>query len=548
MMHEIDGQLGEQSPSLVIAPVGVGSFAQSVVTHYKTQHGPRSKVMSVEPDTAACLWKRLVRGESTSAQSAPTIMAGLECSTVSESSWPVLQQGIDVSATVSDYEAHEACETLHKLGVAAGPCGAASLAALRRLGPDDKSALGLNEDSVVVLLSTEGRRSYDVPRNVSDDDPVALTQALVRIDSSNPALGSKPGPGETTEIAKFICSWLEHRDIDAHWIESVKGRPSVVGVVKGSGGGKRLLLDGHTDTITLLGYDGDALDPKIENGKLHGRGSADMKSGLAAQMVAAANVKQLQLAGDVILTAVADQQLESLGTVNVLEAGWRADAAIVSECTGMAMTRAREGFAWLEIDVHGVAAHGSRPDLGYDAIAKSGYVLVALDCYAAELQRRETDPAVGPPSAHASLIRGGEEECSYPARCTITLERRTVAGESPVTVERELRDVLDEIAAVTPDFRCDLRVTFSRPPFHMAEDAALTQLVRKHAERVTHDETRVTEAAYWTDSALLLEAGIPAILFGPRGEGFHAKDEFVYTDPIVQTTQILTQVAKEFCA
>lgn len=547
MMHEIDGQLGEKSPSLVIAPVGVGSFAQSVVTHYKTQHGPRPKVMSVEPDTAACLWKRLVRGEETSAQSAPTIMAGLECSTVSESSWPVLQQGIDVSATVSDYEAHEACETLHELGVAAGPCGAASLAALRRLGPDDKSALGLNEDSVVVLLSTEGLRSYDVPRNVSDDDPVALTQALVRINSSNPALGSTPGPGET-EIAKFICSWLEHRDIDAHWVEPVKGRPSVVGVVKGSGGGKRLLLNGHTDTVTLLGYDGNALDPKIENGKLHGRGSADMKSGLAAQMVTAANVKRLQLAGDVVLTAVADEELESLGTVNVLEAGWRADAAIVSECTDMAIIRAHKGFVWLDIDVHGVAAHGSRPDLGYDAIAKSGYVLVALDRYAAELRRREADPAVGPPSAHASLIRGGEEECSYPARCTITLERRTVAGESPATVERELRHMLDEIAAATPGFRYDLRVTFSRPPFHMAEDAALTRLVRKHAERVTHGETRVTGAAYWTDSALLLEAGIPAILFGPRGEGFHAKDEFVYTDSIVQTTQILTQVAKEFCA
>ncbi|KAJ4165474.1 hypothetical protein LMH87_007106 [Akanthomyces muscarius] len=547
MMHEIDGQLGEMSPTLVIAPVGVGSFAQSVVAHYKTQHGARSKVMSVEPDTAACLWKRLVRGEETSVQSAPTIMAGLECSTVSESSWPILQQGIDVSATVSDHEAHEACETLHKLGVAAGPCGAASLAALRRLGPEEKSLLGLDKDSVVVLLSTEGLRSYDVPRDVSDDDPVALTRALVRIDSTNPALGSQPGPGET-EIAKFICSWFEHRDIDAHWVEPVKGRPSVVGVVKGSGGGKRLLLNGHADTVTLLGYDGDPLDPKIENGKLYGRGSADMKSGLAAQMVAAADIKKLQLAGDVIVTAVADEELESLGTVSVLAAGWRADAAIVSECTDMAITRAHKGFVWLEIDVHGVAAHGSRPDLGYDAIAKSGYVLVALDRYAAELQQREADPAVGPPSAHASLIHGGEEVSSYPAKCTITLERRTVANESPATVEREIRDILDEIAAATPGFKYDLRATFSRPPFHMTEDAALTQLVRKHAERVTHGEPRISGAPYWTDSALLLEAGIPTILFGPRGEGFHAKEEFVYTESIVQTAQILTQIAKEFCA
>ncbi|XWW94939.1 hypothetical protein V2A60_002889 [Cordyceps javanica] len=546
MHHEIDQQLGGQSPDLVISPVGVGSFAHSVVTHYRAP-GSTCQVMSVEPDTAACLWKRLVRGEETSVHSAPTIMAGLECSTISERSWPVLQKGINVSATVSDFEAHEACETLHQLGVDAGPCGAATLAALRRLSADDKAALGLNESSVVVLLSTEGLRSYDVPRDVSDEDPVDLTRALVGINSANPALGSHPGPGET-EIAKFICSWFEHRDIDAHWVEPVKGRPSVVAVVKGRGGGKRLLLNGHIDTVTLEGYDGDPLDPRIDNGKLYGRGSADMKSGVAAQMVTAANVKKRQLAGDVVVTTVADEEFKSLGTVNVLEAGWRADAAIVSECTDMAVVRSHKGFVWLEIDVHGVAAHGSRPDLGYDAIAKSGHVLVELDRYSEQLQRRKADPVVGPPSAHASLIRGGEEVSSYPAKCTITLERRTVPGESPTLVEREIRDILDRVAAATPGFRYDVRVTFHRPPFHMAEDAPLTQLVWKHAKSVTRGEPAIGGAPFWTDCALLLEAGIPSILFGPRGEGFHAKDEFVYTDSIVQTAQILTQLAEEFCA
>ncbi|EJP65043.1 acetylornithine deacetylase [Beauveria bassiana ARSEF 2860] len=546
MTHEIDEQLGGKWPHLVIAPVGVGSFANSVVMHYKTPD-LRSKVMSVEPDTAACLWKRLVRGEKESVQSAPTIMAGLECSTVSEGAWPVLEKGIDVSATVSDFEAHQACTRLHELGVAAGPCGGAALAGLRRLTSDDKTALGLDEKSIVVLLSTEGLRSYDIPHNVSDDDPVALTQALVRIDSSSPALGSKPGPGET-EIAKFICSWFEYRDIDAHWVEPVKGRPSVIGVVPGRGDGKRLALNGHIDTVTLLGYDGDPLDPVINNEKMYGRGSADMKSGLAAQMVAAANAKRLQLAGDVIVMAVADEEYESLGTSSVLGAGWRADAAIVSECTDLAITRAHKGFVWLEIDVHGVAAHGSRPDLGYDAISKSGYVLVELDRYAEQLQQREADVVVGPPSAHASLIQGGEEVSSYPAKCTITLERRTVAGETPAIVEREVRELLGRIAATTSGFQYDLRVTFHRPPFFMAEDAPLTQLVRKHTERVTRGDAKIVGAPFWTDSALLLEAGIPTILFGPRGEGFHAKKEFVYTDSIVQTSQILTQLAQEFCA
>lgn len=544
-MHEIDSQLRGQTPDLVIAPIGVGSFAQAVVTHYKRPNAA-SKIMSVEPDTAACFWKRRVRGETRSVQSAPTIMAGLDCTTVSEQAWPLLSHGIDVSATVSDFEAHTACQTLHQLGVDAGPCGAAPLAALRRLSAQDKYALGLNKDSVIVLLSTEGLRSYDTPLDVSDNDPVSLTQTLVRIDSANPALSSTPGPGEVS-IARFVCSWFEYRDIDAHWIEPVPGRPSVVGVVKGSGDGKRLLLNGHMDTVTLKGYDGDPLEPRIENGKLYGRGSADMKSGLAAQMMAAANTKTSGLAGDVVVTAVADEEFESLGTVNVLDAGWRADAAIVSECTDMQITRAHKGFVWFEIDVLGVAAHGSRPDLGYDAISKAGYVLVELDRYAKRLQSRGAGSIAGPPSVHASLIRGGEEVSSYPANCTITLERRTVGLETPASVQKELEDILQLIAKDIEGFQYKLRSTFSRPAFHMAEDAPLTQLVAKHAASVMGQTPPIVGAPFWTDAALLLDAGIPTILFGPCGVGFHAKEEFVHVDSIVQTCDILTNIARDFC-
>lgn len=239
MMQEIDEQLNGKTPDLVVSPVGVGSFSQSVVTHFK-QQGKGSAIMAVEPDTAACLWKRLERGEETIAKSCPTAMAGLDCATLSTQSWPILQAGIDISATVSDFEAHQACQTLAAAGISAGPCGAASLAAVRRLSHNDKAELGLNETSTVVLLCTEGMREYDVPLDVAVEDPVALTQKLVQINSASPSLGSIPGPGEM-EIAKFICSWLEYRDIDAHWIEPVKGRPSVVGVAKGSGGGQRLM-------------------------------------------------------------------------------------------------------------------------------------------------------------------------------------------------------------------------------------------------------------------------------------------------------------------
>ncbi|KPM39919.1 hypothetical protein AK830_g6676 [Neonectria ditissima] len=258
MMREIDQQL---RPDLVIAPVGVGSFAQAVVSHYR-QPGGTTAVMTVEPDTAACLWKSLKRGQLTTEQTTPTIMAGLECGTPSSIAWPILKAGVEASVTVSDFESHEASLYLESVGISAGPCGAAPLAALRRLTAADKAALGLNENSVVVLLCSERNREYTVPLSVSSDDPIILTQTLVQINSANP-LGVT-GP---SAIAPYIAAWLEHRDIESHWI---KRRPSVG-------------VQAHIDMVTLY----DRLSSEIADSNSR---SADMK-GVAAVMVALANRK-----------------------------------------------------------------------------------------------------------------------------------------------------------------------------------------------------------------------------------------------------------------
>lgn len=162
MLREIDQQLHGKHPDLIVAPVGVGSFAQAVVAHSK-QEGRSTAVLTVEPDTAACLCNSLRRDELTPEQTTPTIMAGLDCGTPSTIAWPVLRSGVDASITVSDLESHKATLYLHSLGLSAGPCGAAPLAAIRRLTGSDKSLLGLDKDSIIVLLCTEGSREYKVP-------------------------------------------------------------------------------------------------------------------------------------------------------------------------------------------------------------------------------------------------------------------------------------------------------------------------------------------------------------------------------------------------
>ncbi|KAI0193382.1 tryptophan synthase beta subunit-like PLP-dependent enzyme [Xylaria flabelliformis] len=546
MMLEIDKQMGTEHIDLVITPVGVGSFAQAVVSHYKAKER-RTTVLTVEPDTAACLYKSLRKGEMVVEHTSPTIMAGLDCGTVSSIAWPILREGVDASLSVSDYEAHQASVYLGEHGVSSAPCGAATLAALRRLSKSERTTLGLNSNSSVLLLSTEGARDYIMPLSVDIDNAVTLTQTLVRIASENSTLVPVLGGGETA-IALYIKAWFEHRDIESHWIEPTKGRPSVIGVVRGSGGGKSLMFNGHIDTVTLKGYDGDPLSGHIKDGKLHGRGAADMKCGVAAALVAVANAKDLGLSGDVIFAGVADEEAESKGTEDILRAGWRADAAIVAEPTNLEIYHAHKGFVWLEVNIYGLAAHGSRPDLGIDAIVKAGYFLVELDRYARELSAREPNSPVGTPSVHASIIKGGEEISSYPAFCSVSIERRTIAGETPETVEQEVRRILDKLKDAIPDFRFDIQATFNRPAFSIPTDDPFVLTTVDAVRQSLGTKPILRGGAFWTDSALLSAEGISTLIWGPQGEGLHAKEEFVYVNSVMCVADTLLTIAKRYCS
>lgn len=381
------------------------------------------------------------------------------------------------------------------------------------------------------------------------NDVVSLTQALVRIDSSNPDLGLDSGAGETA-IADFISQWLQTRDIECYRIEPTKGRPSVVGVVRGSGGGRSLMFNGHTDTVSLSTYDGDALSAEIQDNKIYGRGSADMKSGLAAAMIALATAKSLNLKGDVILAAVADEEMASIGTEQVLQAGWQANAAIVAEPTEMSIINAHKGLAVFYVEVSGVAAHGSRPDLGIDAICKAGYFLVEIDRLSQRLELRwleQGNPKLGAPSIHAGVIKGGAEVNSYPDSCTISIERRTVPGENLVEIQEELEQILRKLTREVPGFKAGLRIGFSRSPFGVASDHSFVKLVAEHATVVTGATPQIKGETYWTDMALLADKGIFGVIWGPKGYGLHAAEEWVEIESIQHLVDAFVRIESEFC-
>src|SRR5690554_4306521 len=371
-----------------------------------------------------------------------------------------------------------------------------------------------------------------------------LLAELIAIDSSNPDL--VPGAAGESAIADAVSDWLRPQGFEIHRLEERPGRPSIVAIAAGSGNGRRLMLNGHLDTVTLAGYDGDPLKPVVRDGSMFGRGAFDMKSGLAAMMVAAAEAAMRPHAGDIMLALVADEEYGSAGTEEVLRS-FTADAAIVTEPSHLEVTLAHRGFAWFEVTIEGVAAHGSRPDLGVDAIAKAGYLLVELDRLADSLAAGPAHPVLGTGSVHASLISGGEQLSSYPARCTVSIERRTLPGENAATVEAELTRMLYGIRAAQPEFRYTITRGLERYPFQADEAEAIVQTTVAAAERVTGREGVWRGESVWTDCALLAEAGIPCLLFGVDGGGAHAASEWVTLESLETVTRVLTETITEYC-
>lgn len=374
-------------------------------------------------------------------------------------------------------------------------------------------------------------------------DAVALAAGLIAIDSANPAL--VPGGAGEQAIAAHVAAWARASGLAASVLDDPPGRPSVL--VRGGRdqGGRALLLCGHLDTV---GYDGMAgpLQPRAEGGRLYGRGSYDMKSGLAAALIACRDAAAAGIHGQVIVAAVADEEHASAGVQAVL-GQVRADAAVVTEPTELEVAVAHKGFAWTEIQVLGRAAHGSRPQLGIDAIRLAGLVITELDALDQALAARPPHPLLGHGSVHATLISGGTGESTIAGQCTLTVERRTLPGESAGDIEREVADLLARCAQRDPGFRAASRTVLARDPFEIpAADPLVTSMLTS-ASRADGRPREPAGLSYWADSAFVAAAGLPTVLFGPAGDGAHGDTEWADIASIETCARVLTQVAADFC-
>jgi len=368
-------------------------------------------------------------------------------------------------------------------------------------------------------------------------DALALTRELVAIDSRNPSL--VPGaPGERAaaeRLAEVLTDWGFSADL----LDALPGRPCVLARIGGGDGGRSLLLNGHLDTVGVEGMVHGPFAPVERDGRLYGRGSTDMKAGVAAMCAAAALAAEKGLGGEVIIAAVIDEEYESRGTRFLLDAGVTAQAAIVTEPTRLAICPAHRGFAWGHVAVEGRAAHGSRYDLGVDAITNAAHLLTELDALNRGPLAARTHPLLGHASLHAGTISGGSGISTYPDRCEFSVERRTLPGERGAALFSEIEEAISRARTHAPSLRATLTPGLVQEPNDVPAShpivGALTAALTGASLAAP-----VEGLSCWTDAALLTAAGIPAVCFGPGDIALaHAAEEYVKLDEISAATRVL---------
>jgi acetylornithine deacetylase len=351
---------------------------------------------------------------------------------------------------------------------------------------------------------------------------------LVRINSVNSAYAGGPGEGE---IADWIEGFFARYGIATERQQVFPGRDNVIARLPGRDPGRRLVLEAHTDTVSVEGMTIPPFDPVIRDGRLYGRGSCDTKAGLAAMMQTLVDLKRSGITPpcELVLAAVVDEEYSYRGVVRLCE-GLKADGAIVAEPTELRAVIASKGVLRWVIEVEGKAAHSSKPHLGINAIQQMRRVLELLERDEARLAGL-THPLVGRATCNVGVIRGGVQVNFVPDRCQIELDRRLLPGE---TAEGALAEY-EALLATLPD----LVVRQVLPPL-LVDEALQTPaeaMVARTAAAALSDmglNAELCGVPYGSDASKLSRAGVPSIVFGAGSiDQAHAADEFIEVDQVL---------------
>ncbi len=390
-----------------------------------------------------------------------------------------------------------------------------------------------------------------VRARVLELDPVALAAELVRIPSH-------PGVERQEEaVVTALENWFVAHGVSVVLDRVAPGRPNLLARVAADVDGRRLLLCGHTDTVPLNASDpGAGFSGEIVDGRLHGRGSVDMKGAVAAMAVALVALVDQLAEGEVVLAAVVDEEMESIGAERLLRAGLGADGAIVGEPTENRLALGHKGLEWLEVEFFGRAAHGGTPEKGINAVVAAARFIQRVE---SELKPRfasRAHPLIGSPSLNFGTIQGGDQPSTVAASCKLALDRRTVPGESSAQAVQELAEILASIEDEMPGLSTRIgrvsggMATMEHVALDTSAEAPIALAAARAIEAVTGRREPPTSFPAWTDGALLGAVGeIPTVILGPGDLSLaHSPRESVPISEIQEAALLYARIALDFCA
>ncbi|MCJ7562955.1 MAG: M20 family metallopeptidase [Thermoplasmata archaeon] len=388
----------------------------------------------------------------------------------------------------------------------------------------------------------------NVKRAVPRSEIESLVKDLVRIPSHSQV------PTREKEIAEFLHEFLTDEGIDSKLRKVEKDRYNVIATLRGSGSGSSLMLNGHLDTVPPYDMDIPPFTPKVEGGKLYGRGSLDMKGGLgamAATMLALDRAK-VDLKGNVYLTAVVGEEERSEGTEDIVIRGPKADMAIVGEPTDLEIQPSHRGLEWLEVHFYGKAAHGGQASQGVNAISMAAKFVNLLDTELLPRIRERKSAHTDPPTLNVGLIQGGQQPSSVADHCVVKMDRRWTPEEDLQQVFKEIYKLFDELKRDDPRFKAELKrdstnmKTMTHVPNVVPVKHRLVKSLRESVKTVTGKPAKLTSFWGWTDAALLTHFGkTPTVIFGPGGKGAHSRVEYVLVDDLQKCMHVYAKTAMD---
>jgi succinyl-diaminopimelate desuccinylase len=384
--------------------------------------------------------------------------------------------------------------------------------------------------------------------HVHASETIELLQALLRFHTENP-------PGNEGPAARFLADYLRPWGFETRYVESAPERGSLIARLRGTGGGRSLILSGHLDIGPIgTGWTKDPWGGEIEDGKIYGRGSGDMKSGLAAMVSAAIAVARSGIArrGDLTLLPTADESSGGHLGMGFLSRQRppvvAADMAVVCEPTVGDVCVAHRGAVWAEVSVVGKSGQASRPASGVNAIMAMGRVLRAFEVDLPERLATRTHALLPGPSLNAGLVEGGVKPNVIAERCRVVVDRRMLPGERTDDVVRELTEVAGQALAGT-GARVEVRVLMAKDASEVAPTAPVVEECRRAFEAVTGRPPAVRASPGYTDAHWFnLELGIPAAIFGPwylhppAGSISDIPDEFNYVEDVLVGARVYAQL------